>query len=66
MFIKDKENSRVSKYYHVVCNCLEKCLRNLLCNMLLMLMLIYKLLLVKPFVMINKKGFKVSACKDLA
>jgi hypothetical protein len=66
MFIKGKENLRVSKHYHVARNCLEKCLEDLLCNVLLMLVLMYKSLLVILFVAINKKGFKVSVCKDLA
>jgi hypothetical protein len=66
MFIKGKRNLRVGKHYHVMCNCLEGCLRDLLCNMLLMLVLIYRLLLVILFVVINKKGFKVNSRKDLA
>jgi hypothetical protein len=66
MFIKGKRNLRVGKHYHVICNCLKKCLRDLLYNMLLMFMLIYRLLLIISFVAINKKGFKISAYKDLA
>jgi hypothetical protein len=66
MFIKGKGNSRVSKYYHVAHNCLERCLGDLLCDMLLMLVFIYRLLSVTPFVAISKKGFKVSKHKDLA
>jgi hypothetical protein len=66
MFTKGKRNSRVSKYYHVIYNCLERCLKNLFCNVLLMLVLIYKLLSVILFVIISKKGFKISSYKDLA
>jgi hypothetical protein len=66
MFTKDKGNSKVSKHYHVTHNCLKRCLRDLLYNVLLILMLTYKLLSVTPFVIISKKGFKVSAHKDLA
>jgi hypothetical protein len=66
MFTKDKRNSRVSKHYHITHNCLKKCLGDLFYNMLLMLMLIYKLSLVTLFVAINKKSFKINACKDLA
>jgi hypothetical protein len=66
MFIKGKRNSKVSKHYYVICNCLKRCLKDLLCDVLLMLMLMYRLSLVTPFIVISKKGFKVSACKDLA
>jgi hypothetical protein len=66
MFTKDKRNLKVNKHYHVVHNCLEGCLRDLLYNMLLMLMFIYRLLLVTSFVTISKKGFKVNTYKDPA
>jgi hypothetical protein len=65
MFIKDKGNLKVSKHYYIMRNCLKGCLRDLFYNVLLIFMFIYKLLLVILFVTINKKGFKVSACKDL-
>jgi hypothetical protein len=66
MFTKDKKNLRVSKHYHVIHNCLKECLGDLLCNVLLMLVLTYKLLLVTLFIAISRKGFKVGAYKDLA
>jgi hypothetical protein len=66
MFTKGKGNSRVGKYYHVTRNCLERCLRDLLCNVLLMLVLMYRLLSVILFVVISRKGFKVSKRKNLA
>jgi hypothetical protein len=66
MFIKDKKNLKISEYYHITHNCLKECLRDLLYNVLLMLMLTYKLLSVILFVIISEKGFKISACKDLA
>jgi hypothetical protein len=66
MFTEGKRNLRVSKYYYVTHNCLKKCLRDLLCNVLLMLVLMYRLSSVTLFVIISRKGFKVSACKDLA
>jgi hypothetical protein len=66
MFIKGKKNLRVDKYYYVARNCLKKCLGDLLYNVLLMLVLMYKLLSVTLFVAIGRKGFEVSACKDLA
>jgi hypothetical protein len=66
MFIKGKKNSRVGEYYYVIRNCLEKCLKDLLYNVLLMFILMYRLLLIISFVIISKKSFKVSSCKDLA
>jgi hypothetical protein len=66
MFTKGKRNSKVSEHYHIARNCLERCLRDLLCNVLLMLVLMYRLLLIILFVAISEKGFEVSAYKDLA
>jgi hypothetical protein len=66
MFIKGKRNLRISKHYHVIYNYLERCLRDLLCDMLLMLVLMYRLLSVILFITISEKGFEVNNCKDLA
>jgi hypothetical protein len=66
MFIKDKRNPRVNKHYHITRNCLEKCLEDPLYNVLLMLVLIYRLSLVILFVAISKKGFEVNNRKDPA
>jgi hypothetical protein len=66
MFTKGKGNSRVGKYYYVTRNCLKRCLRDLLCDVLLMLVLMYRLLSVTPFVAIGRKGFKIGSYKDLA
>jgi hypothetical protein len=66
MFTKDKRNLKVNKHYYIARNCLKKCLEDLLCDVLLMLILIYRLLLIILFVVISKKGFKVSNHKDSA
>jgi hypothetical protein len=66
MFIKSKRNLRVGKHYHVARNCLERCLGDLLCDVLLMLVLTYRSSSVIPFVAISRKGFKISDHKDLA
>jgi hypothetical protein len=65
MFTKGKKNSRVNKHYYIIRNCLKKCLGDLLYNVLLILMLTYKLLSVILFVVISKKGFEISDRKDL-
>jgi hypothetical protein len=66
MFTKNKKNLRVNKHYHVTHNCLKKCLENLLPNVLLILVLTYKLLSVTSFIAISKKGFEISKHKDSA
>jgi hypothetical protein len=66
MFTKGKRNLKIGKHYYVARNCLEECLGDPLYNVLLMLMLTYRLLLVTPFVAARGKGFEVGARKDLA
>jgi hypothetical protein len=55
MFVR--ENLNIREHYHVTRNCLEECLEDLLCNVLLMLMVMYRSLLVTPFVATSEKGF---------
>jgi hypothetical protein len=65
MFTKGKGNPKIGKHYHVARNYLEECLGDPLYDVLLMLMLMYRLLLVTPFVAARGKGFEVGAHKDL-
>jgi hypothetical protein len=66
MFTEGKGNSRVGEHYHVARNCLEECLGDPLCDVLLMLVLTYGSSSVTPFVAIGGKGFEVGGRKDPA
>jgi hypothetical protein len=66
MFTKGKGNPKIGEHYHVACNYLEEYLGDPLYDVLLMLMLTYRLLSVTPFVAARGKGFEVDAHKDPA
>ena len=59
-------NSKVREHYYVARNCLEECLGDPLCDVLLMLVVMLSSSSVTPFVAENRKGFEPGARKDPA
>jgi hypothetical protein len=59
-----KGNPKILEHYHVARNCLEECLGDPLCDVLLMLVVTMGTSSVTPFVATGGKGFEVGRRKD--
>jgi hypothetical protein len=59
-----KENQKITEHYYIVYNCLEGCLGDLLYDLLLMFVVMFRSLSVTPFVATNRNGFEVRTQKD--
>jgi hypothetical protein len=61
-----KENQKIIEHYHIAHNCLERCLGDLLYDLLLMLVVTFRSSSVTPFVATNRNRFEVETQKDPA
>lgn len=61
-----KGNQRILEHYHIARNCLESCLGDPLCDVLLMLVLTISSSSVTPTVVVNGSGFEAGPRKDAA
>jgi hypothetical protein len=61
-----KGNPRILEHYHIARNCLESCLGDPLCDVLLMLVLTFSSSSVTPTVVVNGSGFEAGPRKDAA
>lgn len=59
-----KGNPRIAAHYHVARNCLESCLGDPLCDLLLMLVLTFRSSSVTPSVAVKGHGFEAGPRKD--
>jgi hypothetical protein len=64
--IFSKGNPRILEHYHIARNCLESCLGDPLCDVLLILVLTFSSSSVTPRVAVNKSGFEAGPRKDAA
>jgi hypothetical protein len=61
-----KGNQRILEHYHIARNCLENCLGDPLCDVLLILVLTFSSSSVTPSVAVNGSGFEAGQRKDAA
>lgn len=61
-----KGNPRILEHYHIARNCLESCLGDPLCDVLLILVLTFSSSSITPSVKVNGSGFEAGPRKDAA